>query len=255
MSNSRARRGLEAFLKRKAAAPREIRETIALPGGDELPLLIRRHPTARRLTLRLAPDGTEARVSIPRWSSFAEGRAFALSRLDWLAAQRAAVPQVRSLRPGDTVAFRGRALTLEWSSGLPRRPAIVGDALRLGGPAEGVEARVRRWLEAELIALAAGDLAHYCAEAGQAVPDLRISRARRRWGSCSSSGTVRINWRLAMAPDFVRRSVVAHEVAHLVHFDHSPAFHALLAGIYEGDVAEADRWLRINGRTLNAAFA
>ena len=48
-----------------------------------------------------------------------------------------------------------------------------------------------------------------------------------------STNRSRINWRLVMAPDPVRRSVVAHEVAHLVHFDHSPAFHALL-GIRAG---------------------
>jgi predicted metal-dependent hydrolase len=52
----------------------------------------------------------------------------------------------------------------------------------------------------------------------------------------------------------VRRSVVAHEVAHLVHFDHSPAFRALLAGLFEGDLDDADQWLRLEGRGLYAAF-
>ena len=56
------------------------------------------------------------------------------------------------------------------------------------------------------------------------------------------------------APDFVRRSVVAHEVAHLVHFDHSPAFHALLGRIYEADIRIADGWLREHGRGLYASF-
>ena len=65
---------------------------------------------------------------------------------------------------------------------------------------------------------------------------------------------MRINWRLVQAPDFVRRSVVAHEVAHLVHFDHSPAFHTLLARIYEADLAAADRWLKQQGRSLYASF-
>ena len=65
---------------------------------------------------------------------------------------------------------------------------------------------------------------------------------------------MRVNWRLAMAPDLIRRSVVAHEVAHLVHFDHSPAFHALLGDIYEGEIADADAWLRTEGRTLYADF-
>ena len=100
----------------------------------------------------------------------------------------------------------------------------------------------------------AEDLADYCARAAQPVPELRLSRAQRRWGSCSGKGCIRLNWRLVQAPDQVRRSVVAHEVAHLVHFDHSPAFRALLDGLYEGDLAAADRWLRREGRGLYAAF-
>jgi predicted metal-dependent hydrolase len=50
----------------------------------------------------------------------------------------------------------------------------------------------------------------------------------------------------------VRRSVVAHEVAHLVHFDHSARFHALLAEIYDGDLPAADAWLKRHGRSLYA---
>jgi predicted metal-dependent hydrolase len=57
-----------------------------------------------------------------------------------------------------------------------------------------------------------------------------------------------------MAPDFARRSVVAHEVAHLVHFDHSPRFHTLLANLFEGDVSEANAWLKREGRGLYLPF-
>ena len=52
----------------------------------------------------------------------------------------------------------------------------------------------------------------------------------------------------------MRRSVVAHEVAHLVHFDHSPRFHALLAELYEGDIAEANLWLKRESRSLYLPF-
>ncbi|MFA7587072.1 MAG: M48 family metallopeptidase, partial [Novosphingobium sp.] len=65
---------------------------------------------------------------------------------------------------------------------------------------------------------------------------------------------IRINWRLIMAPDPVRRSVVAHEVAHLVHFDHSPRFHALLADLFEDDLSAANEWLKREGRNLYAWF-
>lgn len=251
---SRARRGLEAFLTRKAVPTTEHLGEVALPDGTPLPLRIRRHPTARRMTLRLSPDGNEARATIPRWAPFKEAEVFARTRAEWLQSQRTALPRHAPVGPGTIIAWRGQPLQVEWHTKLPRRPAIVGEILQVGGPQDGITSRIRRWLEAEALDLSRADLTHFCANAAQPVPDIRLSRAQRRWGSCTSDGTVRINWRLVMAPDLVRRSVVAHEVAHLVHFDHSPAFHALLARIFDDDLHAANRWLKQHGRTLYAPF-
>jgi len=222
--------------------------------GRELPLAIRRHARATRLTMRLAPDGSEVRITLPRWGRTADAVLFAGKRADWLEQQLARVPAAQPPQPGGTFAYRGERVAIEWSTTLPRKPRLADGRLRLGGPSETLAARIGRWLEGEALRLFAEDLAHYCARAGQPVPMLRLSRAMRRWGSCSGAGCIRINWRLVQAPDAVRRSVVAHEVAHLAHFDHSPAFRALLAELFEGDVAEADAWLRREGRALYAAF-
>lgn len=223
-------------------------------GGRELPIIIRRHPRATRLTMRVAPDGSELRVTMPRWGRTADALAFAHSRLAWIEAQLAAVPRPRPPAAGGILAYRGNMLRIAWQEGLPRRPSLGEGELRLGGPQATLPQRLQRWLEASALELMAGDLAFYCARAGVARPDLRLSRAQRRWGSCSGTGCIRINWRLVQAPDAVRRSVVAHEVAHLTHFDHSPAFHAQLARIYDGDLAAADLWLKREGRGLYAAF-
>jgi predicted metal-dependent hydrolase len=222
--------------------------------GRELPVAIRRHPRATRLTMRLAPDGSEVRVTLPRWGRTSDAMVFAHKRIDWLEQQLAAVPRAEPPQPGGTVLYRGQELAIAWHPPLPRKPALAGGELRLGGPAETVAARVRRWLEAEALRLLGEDLAHYCAEAGVPAPQLRLSRAVRRWGSCSGAGCIRINWRLVQAPDDVRRSVVAHEVAHLKHFDHSPAFRAMLGELFEGDIKAADGWLKLHGRGLYAAF-
>ena len=223
-------------------------------GGRELPLAIRRHPRATRLTMRLAPDGSEVRITLPRWGRTMDALVFVKSRTDWLESQLAAVPKAAPPVPGGGVAYRGETLAIDWAPGLPRKPRLDGGLLQLGGPEETLAPRVRRWLEGEAVRLLTEDLADYCARAGRPVPGLRLSRARRRWGSCSGTGDIRINWRLVQAPDAVRRSVVAHEVAHLVHFDHSPAFRALLRQLFEGDLAQADDWLRREGRALYAPF-
>jgi predicted metal-dependent hydrolase len=227
-------------------------------GDRVLPLAIRRHPRATRLTMRLAPDGSEVRITLPRWGRTLDALVFVRNRTDWLESQLAAVPAAAPPAPGATLAYRGERLAIEWDPDLPRKPALGEASIRLGGPEETVPVRIRRWLEAEALRLLGDDLAHYCARAGRPVPELRLSRAQRRWGSCSgpkgNGQRIRINWRLVQAPDHVRRSVVAHEVAHLVHFDHSPAFHALLAGLFESELAAADSWLRHEGRGLYAAF-
>jgi hypothetical protein len=223
-------------------------------GGQRLPIVLKRLRNARRLTLRLAPDGSEVRITLPAWAEGREAIAFAHARAGWLAEQHARLPARAAPAPGGTVRFRGETLRLEWSERAARRPVLEAGVLRLGGAQAGIELRVRRWLEGEALRLAEADMQDYCAAAGLAPVPIALSRAQRRWGSCSDRQRIRINWRLVQAPDFVRRSVVAHEVAHLVHFDHSPAFHALLARIFEGEIAAADRWLKEHGRGLYAAF-
>ena len=237
------------WLKRDPKTEAEI-----VIGDLRLPVVIRRLPHARRMTLRLAPDGSAVRISMPRWGRTAEALAFVRSRAGWLAQQHAALPREDPPRSGGTIAYRGERLAIDHSPAAPRSPRLAAGAVRLGGPEESLPGRLKRWLEREARRLLAEDLAHYCRLAGKDMPRLSLTSARRRWGSCAADGAIRINWRLVMAPDHVRRSVVAHEVAHLVHFDHSPRFHALLAEIFEGDLAAANLWLKREGPALYRTF-
>ena len=228
-------------------------------GGVRLPIALKRHATAKRLTMRLAPDGSEVRITLPRWARTAEAITFAHSRAEWLAQQYAKIPVRHAPGPGSQVQYRGRAVGIAWDQSHPRKPALVGDAITLGGPKEGLETRLQRWLERQALALFERDIADYTAAASLDPVPVGLSRAQRRWGSCSDGGAsgakrIRLNWRLIQAPDHVRRSVAAHEVAHLIHFDHSPAFHALLDRIYEGEIGQADHWLKTHGRSLYSQF-
>lgn len=233
---------------------RNPKDSIVHIDGRDVPIIVRRHARARRMILRLAQDGASATVTLPPWGRTADALAFASSRTDWLAEQLGRIPQHQPPDAGGTLLYRGRLLRIEWSPKARRTPLLIGDSIVLGGLETAIGARVERWLAKEALRLTQADLVDYCSAAGIAAPALRLSRAKRRWGSCAGDGTIRINWRLVQAPDAVRRSVVAHEVAHLLHFDHGPAFHALLADLFEGDVPAANRWLKREGRTLYAAF-
>lgn len=222
--------------------------------GRILPIELTRNARARRLTLRLAPDGSAVRITLPHWCRTAEAVAFAQARRAWLAEQLGKVPERRDPVADGTLLYRGDEIALDWDADAPRRAQLGTRGLLLGGPQETLNRRLQRWLESEALRLFTEDTRDYCTRADLAVAGVKLTRARRRWGSCSSEGVLRLNWRLVQAPDTVRRSVVAHEVAHLVHFDHSPAFHALLDRLFEDDVEQANRWLSRHGRTLYATF-
>lgn len=233
---------------------REALEPVVEIGGRALPIELSRNPRAKRLTLRLAPDGSAVRITLPHWCRSADAVAFAHARRAWLETQLAKVPEPRDPAREGRLLYRGSEIAIDWSESAPRKPRLDGATLAVGGARDGMTRRLQRWLESEALRLFAQDAAGYCARARLAPAEVRLTRARRRWGSCSSEGVVRLNWRLVQAPDSVRRSVVAHEVAHLVHFDHSPGFHALLDRLYEDDIHAANAWLTRHGRTLYASF-
>ena len=232
----------------------DVADPVIEVAGRTLPLTIKRHPTAKKLVMRLAPDGSEVRITMPRWGQSREALEFARSRMSWLERQVGNLADTVTPESGTTLPYRGSQLEIIWNETARRTPVLDDGQIIIGGAQESLKPRLEKWLRTQAQAQMADDLAHYCTVTGVDTPPIRLSRAQRRWGSCSSQGTVRINWRLIMAPDFVRRSVVAHEVAHLVHFDHSPAFHALLASIFEEPIERANHWLKNDGRSLYQYF-
>lgn len=204
--------------------------------------------------MRLAPDGSAVCITLPHWCRSAEAVDFAHARREWLADELARLPQRRDPAREGKLLYRGAEIGVDWRRDAPRKADFNGGMLTLGGPEETLGKRLQRWLEGEALRLFAEEAAHYCARGDLETAEVRLSRARRRWGSCSSQGVLRFNWRLVQAPDPIRRSVVAHEVAHLVHFDHSTAFHTLLGKLYEDDIDMANHWLRHHGRSLYATF-
>lgn len=88
-------------------------------------------------------------------------------------------------------------------------------------------------------------LRHYSERMGL-VPSSTCFRSQKtRWGSCSSSGRISLNWRLIVAPPDVIDYVIVHELSHLVHYNHSKAFWALVATQIPDYEAKRD-WLREN---------
>ncbi len=90
----------------------------------------------------------------------------------------------------------------------------------------------------------------YAARAGVKYKSLRLSNARKRWGSCSLKGDVRVNWRLVLAPSEVLDYVVVHELMHLEEKNHGKKFWGRVRQFIP-DYERHREWLRRNQNLLN----
>lgn len=207
---------------------------------------------AKRYIIRVRPDGS-FRVTIPRGGSRREANVFLEKYRHWAERERIRVLALHAPArwvPGDEILLRGELVPLRverqdetrWLFVGAERVALRGEPADLRPAAEHCLRDVaRRELGPRLRELAA---AH-----GLAVSRITIRNQRSRWGSCSRSGGIALNFRLVQLPDAIRDYVLIHELMHLKQQNHSRRFWRLVEAACPG-FRDAERWLRTQGRAL-----
>jgi hypothetical protein len=202
------------------------------------------------MRLRVDSRTGEVILTIPRRVSRRKALSWAEEQREWVEEALAAVPECIRLTPGGEIPLHGEPHIIAWSSQRSRTVTVQNGAILVGGPLEMLEARLLRWLRRQALEYLERDTRSFALQAGVSVARVGVGDPISRWGSCSSSGAIRYSWRLILAPDWVRRATVAHEVAHRVHMNHGPEFHALVERLLGADPRPARKWLRVNGARL-----
>jgi hypothetical protein len=226
------------------------RSEAALEAALPAPIEIRPLKSARRLRLRFDAASGTLKLTCPSRMGRRQALAWALDQRDWIDAQLARVEPREPFEDGADIPIEGDAVRIVWDVGAPRSPLLSDGELRLGGPKESVPRRIEAYLKRLALETMSSEVAEFGTKADVRAASVAIGDPGGRWGSCSSQRKIRLSWRLILAPPAVRRYVVAHEVAHLVHLDHGPGFKALEARLYGPGLSEAKAALRRIGPRL-----
>ena len=162
--------------------------------------------------------------------------------------------QAQALQPADeplnAVRYLGRNLKLEVFPALFSEVRRHGSSLRVYAPhGADTHALVRDWLHGRAERFLAWRLMRIAHRLGRQPSRFALSNAQTQWGSCTRRGHIRLNWRLIQAPVSLIDYVAAHELAHLIHLDHSPRFWTKVAEICPDALARRAE-LRTMGTSL-----
>ena len=206
--------------------PETDRFEIATDGGM-VAVDLRRHPRARRYTLRVAGPAKPPILTMPKRGSLTEARRFLERHSGWLKRQIDRLPPAIPVADGWPVPLRGELHTIRHAPELRGTVTVGADA---EGPcymspamprtsADGVIDFLKREARRDIEAA----VARHAARLEVTVKAIRYRDQVTRWGSCTTTGHLPFSSAI-MAPPFVLDYLAAHEVAHLAEMNHSRRF-------------------------------
>lgn len=212
---------------------------------------------ARRHILRVDQDGT-VRVTIPPGATSKEAKEFLAKHWQWVLQQRnrrAAQCQARCWQSGSSILWKGEWHTLQavFSDGT-LHVSLADQSFRLQWrKPEPPPQNLRPIVQECMRAVAKRELVERTVQLSRQhdipISDVVVRNQRTRWGSCSCSGVISLNWRLIQTPPWVADYIILHELAHRIYMNHSPSYWKAVAALCP-DYDVAERWIKLHGSQL-----
>ena len=239
-------------------APTSRDSLIVRHSGETFAVALKRVRGARRYTLRVRAATRDVVLSMPARGSLESAREFAERHAAWIGARLRRLPSVVPFAAGAIVPLRGvehvivllsQARGVVWveppATGPESRPRLC-----VAGDASFAARRIADFLKREARRDLDAAVKRHTAALEKPARRVSVRDTTSRWGSCAASGALSFSWRLILAPPFVLDYLAAHEVAHLAHMNHSPAFWALAKKL-SPDTDRAEVWLKAHGVSLH----
>jgi hypothetical protein len=222
--------------------------------GEVYRVALKRVATSQRFTLRVRVASRDVLLTMPARSSLRSAREFAERHAAWIGARLARLPRPVAFAPAAVTPLRGVDHTIVHR---PGERGVVWTEIGLSGPIICVTGekpfiarRVADFLKREARKDLEAAVARHSRRLGVAPRRIALRDTASRWGSCSSTGGLNFSWRLILAPPEILDYLAAHEVAHVVHMNHSPMFWKVTRRLFP-ETERAEAWLRVNGADLH----
>ncbi len=222
-------------------------------GTVVIPYLVRRSKRATHKRIVVQPSHVE--VVLPEGQSTTKAHQLMRAKRRWVYEKTREVGSCSDRAPsylaGSKVRYRGRWLTLEVAAGRRKLGEVeyrsrfyvtLPRGMKREERASATRKLLRVWMDEQLLGDAQSMVRQYSERVGLDACGVMVAPMKRMWASCGKDGVVRLNPDLIELPKVVLEYVMAHEVCHLAHRNHSPAFWGLVGQVMP-DYEERKNWL------------
>ena len=209
----------------------------------------------KTIALVVQPDG-QLVIRAPKRATKWQINALIKKHADWIAKKQAeALEAQEKFAPhqfveGEEFYFLGEKYALRFVENAKSDLILESDFQMNPSARENAEGIFERWYKKEARQIFSERVDFYAKKYDFSYQKLKLSSAKRRWGSCSSLGNINLTWRLVMMPPEIIDYVVVHELCHLREQNHSKKFWTQVGAIMP-EYKSRRKWLKEKGREFS----
>ena len=207
--------------------------------------------SSRKLILRIDQKDRVPVLTVPKYCSRKRAIEFVNEHMDWIVNTMGRLPKIKQFADNEKFLLFGQEVTIKHRAEARRGVWLEDGILYVSGAPEFLHRRVRDYIKKR----AADEFYSISTELAKKIDrrldGVSIKDTKSRWGSCSTFNHINYSWRIALAPKTVINYLMAHEVSHLKHPDHSEDFWACVAALCP-NWKEGRDWLKKHGKNLYA---
>jgi len=216
--------------------------------------------SSRRKTAAIKIKKGKVFVVVPECLTMAAIESLVDKKHRWIKEKLAIQNEIMDIKPkefisGESFSYLGKNHPLKIESGLYPVIKLHQDELVVSvrdktvDNSQAIKQLLFKWYKQQAESELRDKTERYSSIIGVNPSSVTIKSFKSRWGSCSIAGGIQYNWKIIIAPERIVNYVVIHELCHILHHNHSPAFWKAVEK-YCHDYRDCSAWLKINGGRL-----
>jgi len=214
----------------------------------------------KRKTAAIKIQKGKVYVMVPAGLTMTTIESLVAKKSRWIREKLAIQQQIIAIEPkafvsGESFSYLGKHHPLKVETGLypviklHQDELVVSVRNKAADNAPAIKQLLIKWYKQQAESELTAKTERYARIIGVKPASITVKSFKARWGSCSITGGIHYNWKIIIAPDRIVDYVVIHELCHILHHNHSPAFWAAVAR-HCPDYRDCGAWLKMNGARL-----